>query len=429
MQANLPLVPTEIVEIIARDLQRRELCSFRLVCRDLYLKSLWIFAQRHSTVKTDLSAQSVQKLVEMSNSAYLAPRIRTFHIQADEEGYLGRGFEWRRNTSGGFLDPLPGATGMLRDILKNKFVNCRSFQIDSYGRISKQKESGWLKPADVIALMCFIVVNANLHIKSLTVGGQNEPPLLSSEIPDWLSPVHFQSLCLHREKENQETLLPWRSLISLILRFGLTTEHHGWALRLLKNAPSIRQLWLRLDLEEYGTFFPLFAALGPFYSLECLSLDVITLNGTAFSRFLLQHGNKLRCLALRYVQLAPDSINGDAGTSWETVFRDMIGQMHGLERFAVRWLWEVKDWRSAIVFPSLSAEDSYPVLPGSEERVTGIADLGADARVVAGLESPIHVRYQFIRWGKWIYGVEYEGKQMDGFLSLLIKAEQRYFQN
>ena len=421
MHANLQVLSTEIVEIVAENLQRPELCSLRLVCRDLYKKSLGIFARLHNAIKTDLSAQSLQKLVEMSDSAYLAPHIRVLHFRADKEGALGRGFEWSRNTSGGLMDPSAGASSMLQDILRNKLVNCRLFQIDNYDEIGMQRVSAWLTPGDVVSIVYFIVVNANLQIKSLTVGGQDVTP-------GRLSTERLLPICMHREKKNREGLSSWRSLDSLILRFNLTIDQYDWALNLMKEASAVRRVSLRLDLGDNYTFFSRLAALGPFHAIESLSLDCFTLNGTALSRFLIQHGKTLRGLTLRFIQLAPDSVKEEAGTSWETVFGDMIGHMDRLEQVSVHFLFEPHNHvdRGRVVFPLLSANDSYPVVPGSEERTTAYGRVRADARMVATLDSPVQLRFKYYGGQQRIFGVAYEGKKIDDFLSLLIRAKEIY---
>ena len=420
MHANLQMLSTEIVENVARNLQRPELCSLRLVCRDLYMKSLGIFARLHNAIKTDLSAQSLQKLVEMSESAHLAPHVRVLHFRADKEGYLGRGFEWCRNTSGGLMDPPAGASSMLQDILRNKLINCRSFQIDNYDEIGMQSESAWLTPGDVVSIVCFIVVNTNLQIKSLTVGGQDETP-------GRLSTKRLLPLCLHREKENREGLSSWGSLDSLILRFNLTIKQYDWALNLLKEASAVRRLSLRLDLVDNYTFFPRLAALSPFHAIESLSLDCITLSGTTLSRFLIQHGKTLRGLTLRFMKLAPDSVKEEAGTSWEPVLGDMIGHMDRLEQVSINFLFEPHSHmdRARVVFPSLSADDSYPVVPGSEER-TAYGQVRADARMVATLGSPVQLRFKYFGGQQRTFGVAYEGKKIDDFLALLIRAKELY---
>ena len=421
MQSTLQILSTEIVEIVAGNLQPLELYSLRLVCRDLYKKSLGIFARLLNTIKTDLSAPSLQKLVAISNSAHLAPHIRNLHIRADKEGYRGRGFEWSRNTSRGLMDPLPGVSSMLQEILINKLINCRSFRIDIYDDVCMQKKSARVTPGDVLSIVYFIVVNANLQIKSLKVEGRDE-------IPVQLSTERLLSLYLHREKGSREGLSSWISLDSFILRFDLTMGQYDWALNILKEASALRRLSLRLDFGD--NFFPRLAALGPFHAIENRSLTCMTLNGTSLSLFLIQHGNTLRDLTLRYLHLKPDSVEEEAATSWETVFGDMIGHMDRLEQICVLSLSEPHSYldraRARIVFPSLSVDDRYPVVPGSKERTTGNGFVRADARVVATLESPVKPIYKFYGGQQRTLGVAYEGRQIDEFLALLIKAKEVY---
>ena len=424
MHANLQTLSTEIVENVAKNLQRPELFSLRLVCKDLYNKSIWTFAQLLSVIKTDLSAQSLEKLVAMSDSVHLAPHIRTLQVPAAKEGYLGRGFEWIRNPSGCLVDPLAGAFSILQDILTNKFINCRSFQIDSYHFKSNgddeyavpPKWSSWLTPSDVVSVVCFLVVNANLPVKSFAIEKE-------SRYPGRLDTTHLLSLCPYPKKENREEMSSWRSLDSLTLRFDLVIEQYDWALDLLKNAPALRSL--RLTLNQNFTFFPGLAALNTFHALESLSLEYIALNRTNLSRFLSRHGHTLRSLTLHYLQLAPDDDNEEAGMPWETIFQDMIGHMDRLEQVSVFWLFETYNYveRVPIFFPSLLKDDNYPMVPGSEERdyPSMVSD---DARVVATLEKPIHLRFGFPPWQKNAFGVAYEGRQMNDFLALLIKTKE-----
>ena len=435
MHASLQNFPTEIFQMIAENLERPELYSLRLACRDLYKKSLVPFARLFSTIKTDLSAQSLQKLEEISDLAHIAPHIHTLHFHPEEdERLLGRGFEWSRDTRGGLMDPLAGASGVLQDILKNKIINCRSFHIEYWDcyELGSYEDSLWLTPSDVVFIVYFIVVNANLQVKSLSIDGLYH-------CYGQLSTKRLLPLILHREQEHQEGLLTWKSLDSLVMRFRLMIDQYDWALNLLKNASGVRQLSLILDSGSPDrlaggnyAFFGQLAALGPFHAIESLSLDCMTLNGTTLSRFLLRHKNTLRRLTLRNMQLAPDNDNEETGTSWKTVFGDMIGHTGCLEQVSVFSLFEPHgDWgwgRACVTFPSLSADDSCPVVPGSEVRMSANENSRpkADTRVIAALGSPIQLRYTYKDGPKRPYGVAYEGRKMDEFFHLLVKAKELY---
>ena len=149
MPANLPHLSIEIVQL----LDCQELFSLRLVCRDVYNKSLRIFDKLFDVVKTDLTAQSLQKLSNTSESAHLAPHVKNLRFRGDQEGTLGRGFEWNRYSSGSLVDPLDGAAGMLRGLLRDKLINCRFSHIDNYDETGMPRERAWLTRGDVVSIV------------------------------------------------------------------------------------------------------------------------------------------------------------------------------------------------------------------------------------------------------------------------------------
>ena len=231
------------------------------MCRDLYKKSLRTSAKLFDLVKTDLTAQSLQKLSNISESTHLTPHVKNLRFRGDQEGTLGQGFEWNRYTSGGLLDPLDGAAGMLRDLLREKLVNCRSFHINSYDENGMPSERAWITPGDVVSIVYYIVVDINLQIASFTIESQeNRSIRLSSE--------RLLPLFLHCAEEHGTALTSWKSLESLIFRFTLTSNQYEWVLTLFENTPGLRHLSLQLELGENHAFFPRLAALGPFCALE-----------------------------------------------------------------------------------------------------------------------------------------------------------------
>lgn len=225
-------------------------------------------------MKTDLTAQSLQKLLNISESAHLTPHVKNLRFRGDQEGILGWGFEWNRYCSGGLMDPFDGAAGMLRDLSRIKLVNCRSFHIDNYDENGMPSERAWLTPGNVVSIVYYIVVNLNLQITSFTIESQESR---SSR----LSSVRLLPLFLHCAEEQGTALTSWKALESLVFRFALTSNPYEWVLTLLENTPGLRHLSLQLELGENHAFFPRVAALGPFCALENLPLDSATLNGLA----------------------------------------------------------------------------------------------------------------------------------------------------
>ena len=413
MCANLQSLSVEIIQLLARNLQRPELCSLRLVCRSLHEKSLRVFIKLLDVVKTDLSAESLQKLAGIANSDHLAPHLHTLRFCSDQEGHLGRGFEWNRDTSGGLADPLPDAYFMLHDILKNQLVNCRSFHINNYDEVDLSKENFWLTPGDVVSIIHSIVINANLPVVSFTIEPEGSFGRLSTK--------RLLAPSLHHADEHQREPSSWTSLTSLVLQFNLTEGQYNWALALLKNASGIRNLSLRVNPGEEATFFPRLAALSPFYALESLTLDCITLNGTSLSRFLLLHRNTVSRLTLRNIRLESDE---EGGSSWDVVFDSLIGKMDRLNYLSLFFLYErsIDHQRARALYPSLAMDDGSSVVPGSEEPTSGHGRVRADARVVAALKLPVQLRYKYYYGQKWPYGATYEGTDMDRFFDLLRRA-------
>ena len=88
MPANLPQLSIEIVQLLASNLDCQEPFSLRLVCRDLY-KSLRTFAKLFDLLKTDLTAQSLQKLSNISESAHLAPHVKNLRFRGDRKALWG----------------------------------------------------------------------------------------------------------------------------------------------------------------------------------------------------------------------------------------------------------------------------------------------------------------------------------------------------
>ena len=386
------------------------------MCRDLYKKSLRIFAKLFDVVKTDLTAQSLQKLSNISESAHLASHVKNLRFRGDQEGTLGRGFEWNRYSSGSLVVPLDGAAGMLRGLLRDKLVNCRSFHIDNYDETGMPRERAWLTPGDVVSIVYYIVVNIKVQVASFMIESQEGgSSRLSSE--------RLLPLCA---EEHGTALTSWKSLESLIFRFALTSNQYEWVLTFLENTLGLRHLSLQLELGENHAFFPRLAALGPFRALETLSFDSATLDGSTLSRFLLQHCTTLRTLSLQYIRLQRDSDDKEGGKSWDMVFERLVGKMHCLEQVSLLILFEPSDHveRAHVVYPSLAADDRYPVVPGSEEPRPGHDRVQADRRVIRTLQPPVQLSCKYYGGQKRPYGVAYEGKSVDDFLGLLVRAKE-----
>ena len=136
MPSTLPTLSTEIVELLSTFLPLTDLRSFRFVCRAINDKTLRHFALTNfTTVKTDLSRSSLQRLQGISGVEQLASHVQRLRIGYrdywEDDRKLGEGFNWSRDQWGILEDHLEGL-GVLKTVLFDKLPKCRSIHIDSY---------------------------------------------------------------------------------------------------------------------------------------------------------------------------------------------------------------------------------------------------------------------------------------------------------
>lgn len=132
--ASFARLSSELIELIARQLEPDDLFAFRLVCRAFNEATFCFSRTCLATVRTDLSRESLQELEALAANERLRTQVRTllFHGTTD----IGRGFVWHRHSPSGYLSsPLQvPAVQTLRHLLLHRLVNCRSFQVYSPSR-------------------------------------------------------------------------------------------------------------------------------------------------------------------------------------------------------------------------------------------------------------------------------------------------------
>ena len=108
------------------------------------------------------------------------------------------------------------------------------------------------------------------------------------------------------------------------------------------------------------------------------------------------------------------------------VFERLVGKMHCLEQVSLLVLFEPSDHmeRAFVVYSSLAADDRYPVVPVSEEPRPGHGRVQAARRVIGTLQPPVQLSYKYYSRQQRPYGVAYEGKSVDDFLGLLVRAKE-----
>lgn len=381
MAVTLPTLPIEIVELIAQALESNELFSLRLVCKVLLHKTLHPFGTCFTTIGTDLSRKSLQKLRAVSENAQLERRVQTLLIRKGEDNTLGRGFQWHRHSSGHTEGPLLGLEE-LQDILVHNLPNCRSFHIRSPG--GSDEESDGLTPSDAIAIILRIVAHTSLPVNSFIVDFQYGY-IDAKRLQMW---QYRQPLFRSGWSHVQELSLA-QSL--------MTSETFDWAIGLILHATSLRKLSLGFGFDRSASFIERLGSSNALYGLVSFSLTSTNIASDGQLRELVVRSRQsLRALSFRHVCI-------ESGSDWPTVLGLLRGQFPSLEKFSVYWLVHYgRESGNHVMFPTLSSD---PVVPGSGGRRLTLA------------------------WKKWkgerrVFGADYQGPGVDKALEMLVKAAE-----
>ncbi|KAL8894758.1 MAG: hypothetical protein Q9207_008421 [Kuettlingeria erythrocarpa] len=397
MSSKLSTLAIEVVETITALLDPTDLRSLRLVCRALNEKTLRDFGLADfATVHTDLSRKSLQRLRDISESSHLAFYVQHLHIKyADDDGKLGRGLDWCRHPSGCLAEEPPNSGGatLLRDILAQKLLQCRSFHIHSYDEYQPPHETDCLIPSDAAGIILSIVAKAGLALRAFTIqsshdgNGRLDTPRLQMPL-----------------SQTPEFVAAWSHIEELVLDYAMTVDQGAWVIHLIASAPRLRKLSLGIYEAEIS-FTTLLASLHALNRLEELSLGSANVTVENFSTFLLNNCQTLRSLTLRHVSLAN-------GGTWATVLENMKGQIPHLQYLLLFHLKQETDNRRVI----FSKMTRYPVVPEPEDPGPD-KRLRFDRRRIESVSEPITLRY----WGggRRVAGVMYHGMGIDHVLRAL----------
>ena len=387
----LPTLATELVEIVSHYLERTDLFSLRLVCKALYEKSLCTFKALLTTIRTDLSKPSLQRLQALSTHD-LRLCVKRLLIEPSEHGKLGQGVQWHRHCSG-HLDVLSPGPQKLGHLLAHNLPNCRSLHIRSPG--GTEVESDALTHSDAVGF--FLLLVPSLPTTSP----------VTSFIVD--TPAHACCFLDTKKLPMAEIRQPsflnaWAFVRELVLEHTLTPETAAWSLSLVLHATGLRVLSLDLGFDQSEAFVErLCAAKSALRSLERLSLARGHMAVAQLSQIIEQNSGTLRALSLQ--QLSFSRYN-----DWPIALGRLRSQAPLLESISVHWLTAYGDWltangdepRSFVIFPGLV---SNPVVPGSGGR-------------------SMTLRTKNWRREKRVFGVNYSGPGIDKALEMLVKEAQ-----
>ena len=348
MGSTLPTLATELVELVSQCLERTDLLSLRLVSKGLCQKSFRAFVALFTTVLTDLSFTSLQRLQAICTHG-LRLYVKKLLIEAGETGKLGQDVQWSRDSLG-HLDMLSPGPRMLQDLLTHDLVNCRSFHIFIPGPM--QDESDALTPSDAVGLILLLIPSlpSMSPVSSFIV---SSPSLGPGDLdPRRLPFAHCRQ---------QSFLNAWMHVQELMLEPSLTPETFYWSLNLVRKAPHLRTLLLNLGYDRGETLIkrlcngdsvPCF--------LESLSLAHGHTTVAHLSQLIQKFGGTLRTLSLEQIYLSRFE-------DWPLAFERIRSQAPLLECISINLLmaaWDDKP-RSLVEFPGLVNDH---IVPGSGGR-------------------------------------------------------------
>ncbi|CAI7576736.1 unnamed protein product [Penicillium pancosmium] len=370
---NLPLFPTlavELVELIADHAESQSLLALRLVCRDLQNKTFHHFARRFfSSIKTDLSEESLVRINALSQNAALRPYVHGLAFML--QNGVGRGLIWDRHPWGPLSAPLEvDEIRRLRDNLVKYLTNCQG-----------HPDMNHVTVTDAVAVFFALVVDARLPVSSfhLIYANKHSRTLIMDmrRIPKML----------YRQPQFK---IVWSNLQKLSLEQYLTLDNFGFLLELVLSAPSLTTLLLNLGSQDLACeFMHELAETAAFPNLQELALFRTSIRVSDLMRILGGLRENLTALTLYHVSL-PDN-------NWGAVLKHLSQGFTALNTISLYYLWATDPTKELLSFPDIHKSPILSDMPGR----------------------CLHTFYSEDPKSPSVLGIEYSGTKMSQILSLL----------
>ena len=302
MSPSLPLLPSEILEMIANRSNLANLRSLRSTCRDVNQQTLNSFGrQGFSRVRTDLSRSSIEQLQAISDVPVLRKSVQVLLVEWTRYNGLGREYQWHRKHQ----TPGPGPINTERSIgaqafrtVLTRISNCRSFHFEGWGGDDFALERGELLPADAIGLVLAFLADTGRPTRSLRIGIVHWGKAKAVEVAklrllpaELCTAPRFQAV--------------WASLEELGFQFGLAPGNYDWARAVFLHATSLRrfEMWLTLKPND-ELFQSIFMEPWLFQGLQELRLGYSCIPEAILSEILRRCASTLRLFFAQNVGLA-----------------------------------------------------------------------------------------------------------------------------
>ncbi|KAJ5979831.1 hypothetical protein N7481_007129 [Penicillium waksmanii] len=380
---NIPLFPTlavELVELIADHTESQSLLALRLVCRDLQTKTFHHFARKFfSSIKTDLSEESLVRINALSQNAALRPYVHGLAFML--QNGVGRGLIWDRHPWGPLSAPLEvDEIRRLRDNLVKYLTNCRSFYI--FCRYPEgHPDMNHVTVTDAVAVFFALVVDARLPVSSfhLIYANKHSRTLIMDmrRIPKML----------YRQPQFK---IVWSNLQKLSLEQYLTLDNFGFLLELVLSAPNLTTLLLNLGSQDLACeFMHELAETAAFPKLQELALFRTSIRVPDLMRILGGLRENLTALTLYHVSL-PDN-------NWAAVLKQLSQDFTALKTISLYYLWATDPTKELLSFPDIHKSPTLSDMPGRS----------------------LHTFYSEDPKSHSVLGIEYSGTKMSQILGLL----------
>lgn len=375
----------EIVELIACSLDEESLLNFRLSCHAVQQKTFHHFARRFfSTVKTDLSDESLGQLDALSHHRALQPYVHSlaFTIQNG----VGRGLVWNRHPWGPLSAPMEvEAVCRLRDNLMYNITNCRSFFIicrfpEGHPDMTR------VTMTDAVAVFFALVLDARLPVSSfhLIYANQSSRTLIMD--------MRRVPKLLYRQPKFKAA---WSSLQKLSLEQYLTLDNFGFLLELVLSAPHLKTLLLNLGSHDLACeFMHELVETASFPQLQELAVFRTSIRASDLQKLLGSVRQSLTSLALYHASLAPDG-------NWAAILANLRDSFKALHSVSLCYLWTTSPTKELLNFPSLEKSSSLCLEPDRRLRMFYSDDLKSSS----------------------VLGIEYSGPKMSEILGMLDTAQ------
>lgn len=376
-----PTLAVELVELIASNAESQSVFALRLVCRDLQKKTFHHFARRFfSSVKTDLSEESLVRINALSQNAALRPYVHGLAFML--QNGVGRGLVWDRHPWGPLSAPLEvDAIRLLQNNLIKYLTNCRSFYI--FCRYPEgHPDMNHVTVTDAVAVFFALVVDARLPVSSfhLIYANKYSRTLIMDmrRIPKMLyRQPHFK--------------IVWSNLQKLSLEQYLTLDNFGFLLELVLSAPNLKTLLLNLGSQDLACeFMHELAETATFPQLQELALFRTSIRLPDLMKIIRGVRENLTALTLYHVSLAPDN-------NWAAVLKELSQGFTALKTISLYYLWASDPTKELLSFPDIH---KTPALSGTPDR-------------------NLHTFYSEDKKSPSVLGIEYSGTKMSQILNLL----------